>query len=253
MIHIKTPEEIETMRAANRLVAQTLRYIMARVDEGMRTLELDRMAEMFIREHGGSPAFKGYRGYPCSLCTSINEEVVHGIPSKRKLKRGDILGLDLGAIVDGFYGDSAVTLPIGEVAQESRDLLQATEQALFVGIAQMKEGNYLGDISHAIQTHAEGLGYGVVRVFVGHGIGRALHEDPQVPNFGEPRRGPRLRRGFVLALEPMLNIGTPDVRILSDQWTVVTADGKCSAHFEHTIAITDRGAEILTLLDGIAA
>lgn len=253
MIHIKTPEEIETMRAANRLVAQTLRYIMARVDEGMRTLELDRMAETFIREHGGSPAFKGYRGYPCSLCTSINEEVVHGIPSKRKLKRGDILGLDLGAIVDGFYGDSAVTLPIGEVAQESRDLLQATEQALFVGIAQMKEGNYLGDISHAIQTHAEGLGYGVVRVFVGHGIGRALHEDPQVPNFGEPRRGPRLRRGFVLALEPMLNIGTPDVRILSDQWTVVTADGKCSAHFEHTIAITDRGAEILTLRDGIAA
>ncbi|MBI3091081.1 MAG: type I methionyl aminopeptidase [Candidatus Tectomicrobia bacterium] len=253
MIHIKTPEEIEKMRRPNRIVAETLHCLIAHVEEGITTRELDAMAEACIRERGGIPAFKGYRGFPCTLCTSINEEVVHGIPSKRKLRSGDIVGLDLGARVDGYYGDSAVTVPVGEVSQESWRLLDVTEKALFMGIAQMKEGNHLGDVSHAIQSYAEGHGYGVVRVFVGHGIGQALHEDPQVPNFGTAGSGPRLRRGFVLALEPMVNAGTHDVRILSDQWTVVTADGKRSAHFEHTVAITDQGTEILTLRDGFSA
>lgn len=253
MIHIKTPEEIEKMRRPNRIVAETLQYLIAHVEEGLTTRELDAMAEACIRERGGIPAFKGYRGFPCTLCTSINQEVVHGIPSTRKLRKGDIVGLDLGARVDGYYGDSAVTVPVGEVSQESSHLLEVTEKALFMGIAQMKEGNHLGDVSHAIQSYAEGYGYGVVRVFVGHGIGQALHEDPQVPNFGAAGSGPRLRRGFVLALEPMVNAGTHDVRILSDQWTVVTADGKRSAHFEHTVAITDQGTEILTLRDGFSA
>lgn len=253
MIHIKTPEEIEKMQRPNRIVAETLQYLIAHVEEGLTTRELDAMAEVCIRERGGIPAFKGYRGFPCTLCTSINEEVVHGIPSRRKLRKGDIVGLDLGARVDGYYGDSAVTVPVGEVSQESSHLLEVTEKALFMGIAQMKEGNHLGDVSHAIQSYAEGYGYGVVRVFVGHGIGQALHEDPQVPNFGAAGSGPRLRRGFVLALEPMVNAGTHDVRILSDQWTVVTADGKRSAHFEHTVAITDQGTEILTLRDGFSA
>jgi methionyl aminopeptidase len=217
------------------------------VEPGVTTAELDRAAEAFIRQHGGIPAFKGYRGFPATLCTSINAEVVHGIPSKkRKLRSGDIIGIDCGAIVDGYYGDHAVTFAVGEISSQEQELLQATREALEEGIAQAKVGNRLSDISHAIQKYAEERGYSVVKAFVGHGIGTELHEEPQVPNFGPPGRGPRLREGMVLALEPMLNIGTADVQILSDNWTVVTVDGKLSAHFEHTVAVAEHGGIVLS-------
>jgi methionyl aminopeptidase len=217
------------------------------LEPGVTTAELDRAAEAFIRQHGGIPAFKGYRGFPATLCTSINAEVVHGIPSKkRKLRSGDIIGIDCGAIVDGYYGDHAVTFAVGEISSQVQELLQATREALEEGIAQAKVGNRLSDISHAIQKYAEERGYSVVKAFVGHGIGTELHEEPQVPNFGPPGRGPRLRDGMVLALEPMLNIGTADVQILSDNWTVVTVDGKLSAHFEHTVAVAEHGGIVLS-------
>ncbi len=249
MIILKTPEEIEIMARASKLVAETLQALRREVRAGMTTEALDRLAEEFIRGRGGVPAFKGYRNYPKTLCASVNEQVVHGIPSKRVLKEGDIIGLDLGAIVDGFYGDSAVTVPVGKVPPEVEKLLRVTEEALYKGIEQAVVGNRLSDISHAIQQHVEVAGYAVVTDFVGHGIGRQLHEEPQVPNHGKPGQGPRLQVGMVLAIEPMVNMGSSAVRVLEDHWTAVTVDGALSAHFEHTIAIQANGpARILTKL-----
>jgi methionyl aminopeptidase len=249
MIILKTPEEIKIMEKASRLVAETLQALKREVRPGITTEDLDRVAEDFIQARGGRPAFKGYRNYPRTLCASINDQVVHGIPSKRILKEGDIIGLDLGAIVEGFYGDSAVTVPVGEIAPQVKDLLRVTEEALFKGIEKAIVGNRLSDISHAIQQHAEAAGFSVVTDFVGHGIGRQLHEEPQVPNYGKPGQGPRLQVGMVLAIEPMVNMGGCGVRVLDDHWTAVTKDGSLSAHFEHTIAIQASGPpKILTML-----
>ena len=247
MITYRSPREIERIRESCLLVAETLQHLQLMIEPGRSTAELDRAAENFIRRGGGLPAFKGYRGFPATLCTSINSEVVHGIPSrKRKLREGDIIGVDCGAIVDGYYGDHAITFPVGAVNQDLQTLIDDTHGALEAGITQARIGNYLSDISHSIQTFAEQRGYGVVKDFVGHGIGTELHEEPQVPNFGPPRRGPRLREGMVLALEPMLNLGSCDVHILKDNWTVVTNDGKSSAHFEHTITVAEEGGLILS-------
>jgi methionyl aminopeptidase len=249
MIIYRSPNEIDKIRKSCELVAETVQHLMPMVEPGISTAELDRVAEAYIRRGGGVPAFKGYRGFPATLCTSINAEVVHGIPSKaRKLKDGDIIGIDCGAIVDGYYGDHAVTIAVGHISAAGKKLLDTTRTALEIGIAQAKVGNRLSDISHAIQAYSESHGYGVVKAFVGHGIGTALHEEPQVPNFGPPGRGPRLREGMVLALEPMLNLGTADVSILSDNWTVVTADGELSAHFEHTVAVSETGGIVLSQL-----
>ena len=247
MITYRSSREIQRIRESCRLVAAALQHLQVMIEPGRSTAELDRAAESFIRKHGGLPAFKGYRGFPATLCTSINSEVVHGIPSrKRKLREGDIVGVDCGAIVDGYYGDHAITFPVGAVGQDLQALIDDTRGALDAGIAQARIGNYLSDISHSIQTFAEQRGYGVVKDFVGHGIGTELHEEPQVPNFGPPRRGPRLREGMVLALEPMLNLGSCSVHILKDNWTVVTNDGKSSAHFEHTITVAEGGGLILS-------
>jgi methionyl aminopeptidase len=249
MIIYRSPQEIAKIQRSAQLVAETVQYLAPMVEPGVTTAELDRMAESYIRKHGGIPAFKGYRGFPATLCTSINHEVVHGIPSKqRRVHEGDIIGIDCGAIVDGYYGDHAITFAVGKITAVERRLLDTAQQALAVAVAQAKVGNHLSDISHAIQVYAEERGYSVVKAFVGHGIGTALHEEPQVPNFGPPGRGPRLREGMVLALEPMVNIGTSDVSILSDNWTVVTADGKLSAHFEHTVAVTECGGRVLSQL-----
>jgi methionyl aminopeptidase len=249
MIILKTPEEIEAMAKAAKLVAEALEYLKMHVCPGVTAEDLDRLAEEFILSRGGRPAFKGYRNYPKTLCVSVNDQVVHGIPSKRVLKEGDIVGLDLGAIVDGFYGDAAVTVPVGAISDEAAKLLRVTEEALYAGIDQAVVGKRLSDISHAIQDRAEAAGFSVVRDFVGHGIGRQLHEEPQVPNYGKPGQGPRLQAGMILAIEPMVNIGTSEVRILDDQWTAVTKDGSLSAHFEHTIAIQPSGPpRILTKL-----
>jgi len=249
MITCRSPQEIAKIRVSAQLAAATLQHIAPMIQPGVTTAELDRVAETYIRKYGGLPAFKGYRGFPATLCTSINSEVVHGIPSKkRKLVEGDIIGIDCGAIVDGYYGDHAITFAVGPITEEAQQLINTTREALYVGIVQAKIGNYLSDISHAIQVFAEQRCYSVVKVFVGHGIGTALHEEPQVPNFGPPRRGPRLRAGMVLALEPMVNVGTADVRILQDNWTVVTADGRLSAHFEHTITVAEYGGIILSQL-----
>lgn len=249
MIILKTPDEIEIMARASKLVAETLQALKREVRPGVTTEELDRIAEGFIRSRGGIPAFKGYRNYPKTLCASVNEQVVHGVPSKRVLKEGDVIGLDLGAIVEGFYGDAAVTIPVGAIHPRVAELLQVTEDALYKGIEQAVVGNRLSDISHAVQRHAEAAGFSVVTDFVGHGIGRQLHEEPQVPNYGKPGQGPRLQVGMVLAIEPMVNVGTSEVRVLDDQWTAVTKDGSLSAHFEHTIAIQASGPpRILTKL-----
>jgi methionyl aminopeptidase len=241
MIILKTPDEIEIMARASRLVAETLAMLRREVRAGITTEDLDRLAEQFIRARGGTPAFKGYRNYPKTLCASINDQVVHGIPSKRALKEGDIIGLDLGAIVEGFYGDSAVTVAVGNVNPRVAELLRVTEESLYAGIAKAVVGNRLSDISHAVQRHAEAAGFSVVTDFVGHGIGRQLHEEPQVPNYGKPGQGPRLQEGMVLAIEPMINMGNSGVRVLDDRWTAVTTDGSLSAHFEHTIAIQSSG------------
>ena len=249
MIILKTPGEIEVMAKASRVVGETLEVLKKAVRVGVTTDELDALAEAEILARGAKPAFKGYRNYPKTLCASVNEQVVHGIPSKRKLKEGDIIGLDLGAIVDGFYGDSAVTVMIGEVSDKTAKLVRVTEEALMIGIEQAVVGRRLSDISHAIQHHVETAGYSVVTEFVGHGIGRQLHEEPQVPNYGRPGQGPRLHGGMVLAIEPMVNMGGSAVRVLDDRWTAVTADGSLSAHFEHTIAIQASGpARILSQL-----
>jgi len=247
MIHIKTPAEIEIMRQSNRLVARTLQKLRKAAKPGVTTKELDQIAESSIRAGGATPAFKGYRGYPASLCVSVNEEVVHGIPDSRRLREGEIVSMDLGALLNGYYGDSAITVPVGQVSDEAGRLMEVTQQALAKGIEQATHGNRLFDISHAIQSWVEAHGLSVVRDYVGHGIGRNLHEDPQIPNFGPPHHGPRLRPGMVLAIEPMINVGTWQVKVLDDGWTVVTADRSLSAHFEHTLAITDEKADILSL------
>jgi len=248
MIVIKSPREIEQLKRSNAIVAEVFGKLKWMIVPGVSTRELDEVAEDFIRLKGARPAFKGYRGFPASLCTSINEEVVHGIPGQRRLKGGDIIGLDVGVDYQGYFGDAAMTFPVGEVDAEAKRLLEVTEKALYIGIEKAKVGNRLFDISYAIQKWVESHGFSVVRDFVGHGIGKELHEDPQVPNFGTPHQGPRLEKGMVFSLEPMVNEGTYEVRVLSDGWTVVTADGKRSAHFEHTIAITEDGAEILSIL-----
>ena len=249
MITIKTKEEIEKIRKANQIVAFTLNELSKIVKPGITTIELDRLAEKIIRDKGATPAFKGYRGFPASLCASVNEEVVHGIPKKRKLKEGDIISLDLGSCLNGYYGDAAITLPVGNVDEKATLLMRVTKEALYKGIEKARVGNHLYDISFAIQQWAESHGFSVVRDFVGHGIGRQLHEDPKVPNYGLPNRGPLLKEGMVIAIEPMINEGRWEVKVLNDGWTVVTIDGKRSAHFEHTIAITNDGPKILSELN----
>ncbi len=234
------------MARAGRIVADILESLKGMIRMGVTTKELDDYADSRIKAQGGTPAFKGYRGYPASICASINEQVVHGIPSQRRLKDGDIISIDLGVYYEGFYGDGALTLPVGPIAKEDAELIRITEEALYRGIGMAAEGNRLFDISDAIQRHVEGHGFSVVRLFVGHGIGRELHEEPQVPNYGSPGQGPRLREGMTLAIEPMVNAGSPEVRILDDGWTAVTADNRKSAHFEHTVVITGSGPRILT-------
>jgi methionyl aminopeptidase len=250
MIVLKSAREIGHMRAAGRILAEVKERLRAIVRPGVSTRDIDADVEAFIGSRGARSAFKGYRGYPATVCTSINDEVVHGIPSpKRKLAPGDIIGLDLGCIVEGYYADCAVTLPVGEVPPRVQELLDVTRESLGKAIVQCRPGNRLGDISHAVQTHCESHGFSVVRDFVGHGIGRQLHEDPQIPNFGEPGRGPILKSGMVLAIEPMVTMGSWEVRILEDRWTAVTEDGSLAAHFEDTIAITESGPEVLTRPD----
>ena len=248
MIIIKSPREIEQLKRSNAIVAEVFEKLKGMIAPGVTTQELDQVAEEYILSKGGRPAFKGYRGFPATLCISINEEVVHGIPSQRRLKEGDIISLDVGVNFSGYYGDAAITFPVGEVDPEAKRLVEVTEKALTIGIEKAKIGNRLFDISYAIQRWVESHGFSVVRDFVGHGIGKDLHEEPQIPNFGAPHQGPRLEKGMVFALEPMVNEGTYEVRVLSDGWTVVTADGKRSAHFEHTLAITNDEAEILSIL-----
>ena len=244
----RTREEIDKLRKAGQLVAKTLRELGGAVRPGVTTSELDQLAESFIRDHGAEPAFKGYRGFPASICPSVNDEVVHGIPGSRLLREGDIVGMDVGVKLDGFYGDAALTFPVGEVSDEARRLLEVTREALMLGIAQARAGNRVGDISSAVQTCVEGHGYSVVRALVGHGIGREMHEEPAVPNFGPAGRGPRLMTGLVLAIEPMVNIGGFEVVTRSDGWTVATKDGTLSAHFEHTVAVGPEGPEILSVV-----
>jgi methionyl aminopeptidase len=246
VITLKSKRELGIMRDASRIVGEILLELKTEVRPGITTADLDRKAEELTRKKGAQPAFKGYRGYPRTLCTSINEQVVHGIPGGQEVKEGDILSLDFGVVYGGYYGDSAVTVPIGRITPELQRLLDVTERSLYLGIEQMVPGNHLADISRAIQTHAELHGYTLVREFGGHGIGKRLHEDPMVLNYVVNGRGIRLKSGLVLAIEPMVNLGTEKVRILQDGWTVVTLDGQPSAHFEHTIAITDNGPEILS-------
>jgi len=247
MIVLKSARELEHMRAAGRILAEVKVLLRELVRPGVSTKEIDEKVEAFILSKGAKSAFKGYRGYPATVCTSINHEVVHGIPSpKRRLAEGDIIGLDLGCIVEGYYGDCAVTLPVGAVAPRIQELIDVTRESLDKAIVQCRVGNRIGDISHAVQAHCESHGFGVVRAFVGHGIGRALHEEPQVPNFGEAGRGQALKAGMVLAIEPMVTMGSWEVRVLEDNWTAVTADGSLAAHFEDTIAITEDGPEVLT-------
>ncbi len=247
MIVLKTDREIGYMRDAGKIVGQTLLELKKAIVPGVTTLELDRIADQYIRHAGAIPAFKGYGGFPANICTSVNEQVVHGIPGSRQLKSGDVISLDVGTKLNRYYGDAAITVPVGDVDDELQKLLTVTEESLYRGIEKAIKGNRLSDISHAVQLHAESHGYGVVRDYVGHGIGQRMHEDPQIPNYGPPGRGPLLKNGMVLAIEPMINLGTPEVEVLADDWTVVTADGKISAHFEHTVAVTDGEPLILTL------
>ncbi len=253
MMILKSSWEIDLMRKSGRIVAEALDKLTRMAEPGITTLELDRFAEEYILKRGAKPAFKGYRGYPYTLCASINEQVVHALPSERKLKEGDIISLDLGAIVDGYYGDAAVTMPVGQVSEQARLLMAVTQESLQHAIEVARPGNRLSDISYAVQATVEAQGFSVVRLFVGHGIGRSLHEEPQIPNFGPPSRtpfGPPLKPGLVLAIEPMVNAGGPEVTILEDRWTAVTCDRSLSAHFEHTVALTEEGVEVLTALDG---
>jgi methionyl aminopeptidase len=249
MIICKAPAEIEKLRSSGRTVREVLEEIRHQVHAGVTTLDLEHFVERRLRKLGAAPAFKGYRGYPCCLCASVNEEIVHGIPSQRRvLKEGDIVSLDLGVILNGYYGDSALTVPVGEIAEPLKKLLQVTEESLELAIQKARAGNRLGDISATVQLHAERNGFSVVREFVGHGIGREMHEEPQIPNFGKPGYGPLLKPGMVLAIEPMVNQGGNAVRVLADHWTAVTADGGYSAHFEHMVAVTSNGPDVLTRL-----
>ena len=253
MIIRKSKLEIERMRAAGQIVARVLKKLSEMVEPGLTTLELDQEAERLIVGAGAYPTFKGYNGYPRSICASINDEVVHGIPSKRKLREGDIVGIDCGATYMGYVGDAAVTVPVGSVSEPVRQLLDATRKSLYRAIEKCRVGNRLGDVCNAVQSCVEPLGYSIVRNYCGHGVGRAMHEEPQVPNYGKPGTGPVLREGLVIAIEPMINLGHEDVKVLPDGWTVITMDGQPSAHFEHTVAITRDGPQILTMLDKGAA
>jgi methionyl aminopeptidase len=246
MVILKLPDEIEKLRTSNLIVAEILRELREKVRPGVTTRELDKWCEQTCRKRRVMPAFKGYRGYPYALCTSVNSEVVHGMPSDRPLVSGDILSLDFGVNYKGYYGDAAITVPVGSVTEEARRLLEVTEAGLDDAIQQAEVGNRLGDVSAAVQARVEAAGFSVVRDFVGHGIGRSLHEDPQIPNYGARGRGIELKLGMVLAIEPMVNEGSYEVRVLPDGWTVVTEDGKLSAHFEHSIAITENGPDILS-------
>ncbi|MEO5897874.1 MAG: type I methionyl aminopeptidase [Vicinamibacterales bacterium] len=246
MIVCKSPAEIEKMRAASGLVAEVLAELAGMVAPGVSTQDLDIEAERLVRAAGAEPAFKGYRGYPCTLCASTNDEVIHGIPSRRPLVEGDIVSLDMGVKQHGFFGDSAVTVPVGGVSEQAQLLLKVTQESLEKGISQVRLGGRVSDIGHAIQQHVEAHGFSIVREFVGHGIGASLHEDPQIANYGEPGRGPRLAEGMTLAIEPMVNVGRPGVKMMADGWTAVTRDGSLSAHFEHTVAVSKNGPVVLT-------
>ncbi len=249
MIVLKTRKEIEKIRKACQIVAEILLRLKEEVAPGVSTWDLNRLSEELAKKKKAKPAFKGYRGYPFALCTSINEEIVHGMPSKKRvLKEGDIISLDFGVVINGFYGDAAITVPVGKISKRAKRLCEVTEGSLYKGIERARVGNRLSDISHAIQSYVESKGYSVVREFVGHGIGRHLHESPQIPNYGPPGRGVKLKAGMVLAIEPMINEGTPDIEILSDKWTAVTKDRKLSAHYEHTVAILPEGPDILSSL-----
>jgi methionyl aminopeptidase len=248
MIIGKSRKELEKMRAAGRLVGQVREHLRRMVKPGITTLEIDRVAEKMIRDAGALPTFKGYNGFPFSICASVNEQIVHGFPSNYALKEGDIFSIDCGVTLEGFVGDTATTVPVGEVDEEKLKLIRVTEECLERAIKQCRPGNHLGDIGWAVQQHAETSGYSVVRDYVGHGIGRRMHEDPQIPNYGRPGLGPKIKAGYVFAIEPMVNQGTHFTKVLADGWTVVTVDGKPSAHAEHTIAITEDGPEVLTLV-----
>ncbi len=248
MITIRTPEEIEKIALASKLTADTLSLLEKTVRPGISTLELDRIAEEYIRSNGGIPSCKGYEGYPASLCTSVNDMVVHGIPSAKKiLRKGDIISIDLVVELNGYMGDSCITIPVGHTNKKNLQLIEVTEQALFAGIKQAVPGNHVGDIGYAVEKTVKPYGYGVLREYVGHGIGTDMHEDPEVPNYGTPGHGPRLEEGMVICIEPMITMGSPDILTLRDGWGVVTADGKPAAHIEHTVAITKDGPRILTL------
>lgn len=249
MITIKSAREIEVMRRSGKITSSVLATLMRSAKAGMTLREIDRLADKGIRDQGGVPTFKGYHGYPASICASLNEVVVHGIPGNQVLREGDLLSIDIGTTFEGYVSDTAATIGIGNVSAEAERLMRVTQECLMIGIAQMQKGNRLSDIGHAVQLHAERKGYGVVRALVGHGIGSQMHEEPQVPNWGAPGRGIALKPGLCLALEPMITEGTYDVETLADGWTVVTADGKLAAHFEHTVALTDDGPRILTLRD----
>jgi methionyl aminopeptidase len=246
MIIGKSKKELEKMRAAGQLAGRVLQELRRMVEPGITTLDIDAAAEKMIRDAGALPTFKGYHGYPFSICASVNEQVVHGFPSTYKLKEGDIFSIDCGATLEGFVGDTATTVPVGEVNQELLDMIRVAEECLDRAIEQCREGKHLGDIGWAVQEHAETHGYSIVRDYVGHGIGRRMHEDPQIPNYGKPGKGDRIRNGYVFAIEPMINLGSHHTRVLSDGWTVVTVDGKPSVHVEHTIAITEDGPQVLT-------
>jgi methionyl aminopeptidase len=248
MIIGKSKRELDKMRAAGRLVGQVLAHLRTLVEPGITTMEVDRAAEKMIRDAGALPTFKGYNGFPYSICASVNEQIVHGFPSNYKLKDGDIFSIDVGVTLEGFVGDTATTVPVGKVSEDRLKLIRVTEECLERAIEQCRPGKHLGDIGWAVQEHAEANGYSIVRDYVGHGIGRRMHEDPQIPNYGRPGLGPKIKSGYVFAVEPMVNLGTHHTMVLSDGWTVTTVDGQPSAHVEHTIAITDEGPEVLTLV-----
>ncbi|MBX7093868.1 MAG: type I methionyl aminopeptidase [Flavobacteriales bacterium] len=249
----KTPEEIELMRNSAQLVSRTLGAIAEMIGPGVTALQIDKIAEEYIRDNGGTPTFLGYHGYPNTLCVSINQTVVHGIPTKNPFKEGDIVSVDCGAKLNGFHGDHAFTFAIGEINEDAKKLLQVTYDCLYIGISKVKAGNRIGDLSNAIQIHAEKHGYGVVRELVGHGLGKDLHEEPQVPNYGRKGYGPKMQEGLVIAIEPMINMGTRNIRQSSDGWTITTADNKPSAHFEHDVAVVNGNADILSTFDFVEA
>jgi methionyl aminopeptidase len=250
VIACRSQSELEHLRAANQIVAHVLASLRAAVVPGVTTAALDALAERDVRAAGALPAFKGYHGYPATICASVNDQVVHGIPSDRELIDGDILSIDLGVLLGGYYGDAAITVPVGRIAVETAELLRVTEESLWKGIERVRAGGHVSDISHAVQQHVEAHGFSVVREFVGHGVGTALHEEPQIPNYGEPGRGARLAEGMVLAIEPMVNMGRPAVRVLADGWTAVTRDGSLSAHFEHSVAVSS-GAPLVLSAPGV--